>query len=323
MGVWELDALSVPVDGRVLEVVLAGPPDGMPLFVAPRDARRRGDVRSAGRDRRGARSAAHHLLASRDTAARDGTRAAPWPTALPTFVAVADALGYERFYSVGGSGGGPHSIACAALLPDRVIAAASIASPAPLDAEGFDWTAGMGQENVVELATAQSGDDEFEAYLDREADSMVGTSADEIVTVLGDVVSEVDRRALSGALGEFIVKEIGHALAPGVWGWFDDDRALFERLGVRAERASALRSPFGTAARTGSSRSRTASGWPRTSRRRGAPAPERRAPVAHRSVRMARSSTGCWLIDPSPSSPLDCAVRARNQGRPTGGFARR
>ena len=89
----------------------------------------------------------------------------------------------------------------------------------------------MGQENVVELATAQSGDDEFEAYLDREAESMVGTSADEIVTVLGDVVSEVDRRALSGALGEFIVKEIGHALAPGVWGWFDDDHALFKNWG--------------------------------------------------------------------------------------------
>jgi pimeloyl-ACP methyl ester carboxylesterase len=150
---------------------------------------------------------------------------------VPDVLAVADALGYERFYSVGGSGGGPHSIACAVLLPERVIAAASIASPAPLYAEGFDWTAGMGQENVVELATAQSGDDEFEAYLDREADSMVGTSAEEIVTVLGDVVSEVDRRALSGALGEFIVKEVGHALAPGVWGWFDDDRALFKNWG--------------------------------------------------------------------------------------------
>lgn len=32
--------------------------------------------------------------------------------------AVADALGIERFFTIGRSGGGPHSLACAALLPD-------------------------------------------------------------------------------------------------------------------------------------------------------------------------------------------------------------
>lgn len=230
MSVWELDALSVPVDGRMLEVVLAGPPGGIPLFVhhgTPGAAAMFDPLVEIGAER-----GLRHITYSRPGYGGSGRH--PDRTVadcVPDVLAVADALGYERFYSVGGSGGGPHSIACAALLPDRVIAAASIASPAPLDAEGFDWTAGMGQENVVELATAQSGDDEFEAYLDREAESMVGTSADEIVTVLGDVVSEVDRRALSGALGEFIVKEIGHALAPGVWGWFDDDHALFKNWG--------------------------------------------------------------------------------------------
>ena len=230
MSVWELDALSVPVDGRMLEVVLAGPPGGIPLFVhhgTPGAAAMFDPLVEIGAER-----GLRHVTYSRPGYGGSGRH--PDRTVadcVPDVLAVADALGYERFYSVGGSGGGPHSIACAALLPDRVIAAASIASPAPLDAEGFDWTAGMGQENVVELATAQSGDDEFEAYLDREAESMVGTSADEIVTVLGDVGSEVDRRALSGALGEFIVKEIGHALAPGVWGWFDDDHALFKNWG--------------------------------------------------------------------------------------------
>ena len=61
---------------------------------------------------------------------------------------------------------------------------------------------------------------------EEQAESMAGVSAEEIVTVLGDVVSEVDRRALSGALGEFIVRETAHALSAGVWGWFDDDRAI-------------------------------------------------------------------------------------------------
>ncbi len=39
-------------------------------------------------------------------------------------------------------------LACAALLPDLVIAAASLASPAPLRGEGLDCLAGMGQDNA-------------------------------------------------------------------------------------------------------------------------------------------------------------------------------
>src|SRR5476649_965370 len=37
--------------------------------------------------------------------------------------AILDALGIERFFTVGMSGGGPHALACAAILPERVIAA--------------------------------------------------------------------------------------------------------------------------------------------------------------------------------------------------------
>jgi pimeloyl-ACP methyl ester carboxylesterase len=226
MSLWELDAVSVTTDdGRVLEVVLAGPQDGKPLFVhhgTPGAAEMFDPLVEIGAER-----GLRHIAHSRP--GYGGSERHPMRTVadcIPDVVAIADALGYDRFYSIGGSGGGPHSIACAALLPERVIAAASIASPAPLDAEGLDWTAGMGEENVAELAAMRSADDEFEAYLDRQAQSMVGTSAQEIVTVLGDVVSEVDRQALSGALGEFIVRETNHALAGGVWGWFDDDRAI-------------------------------------------------------------------------------------------------
>ena len=71
-------------------------------------------------------------------------------------VAIADALGYDRFYCSGGSGGAPHSIACAALIPDRVIGVAAIATPAPFDAHGLDWMAGMGEENIKEYGTARA-----------------------------------------------------------------------------------------------------------------------------------------------------------------------
>ena len=46
------------------------------------------------------------------------------------------------------SSSGPHLLACAALLPDLVAAAASLASLAPADAEGLDWFERMVQHNV-------------------------------------------------------------------------------------------------------------------------------------------------------------------------------
>ena len=59
--------------------------------------------------------------------------------------AIADQLGIGRFYTVGWSGGGPHALACAALLGDRVIAAATLAGVAPRDAEGLGLACGHGR----------------------------------------------------------------------------------------------------------------------------------------------------------------------------------
>lgn len=65
--------------------------------------------------------------------------------------AVADTLGIERFSVVGSSGGGPHTIACAALLPDRVSGAVSFSSPAPFRTD-LDWFAGMASETALRAA---------------------------------------------------------------------------------------------------------------------------------------------------------------------------
>ena len=74
--------------------------------------------------------------------------------AAPDVAAILDHLGLDRFVMLGWSGGGPHALACAALLPDRCRAAASLAGVAPFDAEGLDFLAGMGPENVEEFGAA-------------------------------------------------------------------------------------------------------------------------------------------------------------------------
>ena len=66
---------------------------------------------------------------------------------------VVDALGIDRFATVGASGGGPHALACAALLRERVIAVAAIAAPAPY-AEDADWFVGMADDRALRAATA-------------------------------------------------------------------------------------------------------------------------------------------------------------------------
>ncbi len=55
---------------------------------------------------------------------------------------IVGSLGVERFVTMGASGGGPHALACAALLPDRVIGAVTLAGIAPYT-DTFDWYAGM------------------------------------------------------------------------------------------------------------------------------------------------------------------------------------
>ncbi len=149
--------------------------------------------------------------------------------------AIADALGIGRFLTAGGSGGGPHALACAALLPERVIAAATIAGVAPRHAEGLDWLEGMGQENHDELAAAEAGEAQLLAYLEPVAEEMVSATGAELYETLGELLSEVDRSALTGAFAEHFVAATRAGLEPGVYGWFDDDMALIGDWGFALE----------------------------------------------------------------------------------------
>lgn len=58
---------------------------------------------------------------------------------------VLDARDVDRVLAMGGSGGGPHALAAAALLPDRVAAVAVFASPAPF-VDTPTWWDGMADD---------------------------------------------------------------------------------------------------------------------------------------------------------------------------------
>lgn len=152
--------------------------------------------------------------------------------------AIAGALGLERLQVVGWSGGGPHALACAALLPGLVRSAATIAGVAPWGSAGLDWLDGMAEENRKEFGAALQGSAALESFLETASQGMREQRADTIVDALGGLVTEVDRRALDGPLAGYLATSLNQALSTGIWGWHDDDLAFARDWGFPLERIS-------------------------------------------------------------------------------------
>jgi pimeloyl-ACP methyl ester carboxylesterase len=96
------------------------------------------------------------------------------------------ALGIDRFVVSGGSGGGPHALACAALLPDRVIRCLADVSVAPYGAEGLDWLDGMAEGNVKEFGAALEGERPAAALCEDLRVTMVSRLGEGRLDFLGD-----------------------------------------------------------------------------------------------------------------------------------------
>jgi pimeloyl-ACP methyl ester carboxylesterase len=180
----------------------------------------------------GAERGLRHLSYSRpgygDSDRLPGRRAAD---CVEDVTAIVEALGIDSFVTVGWSGGGPHALACAALLPDRVRASATIAGVAPYSAEGLDWLDGMGDENLAEFAAAQAGEDALRGYLEKEAKTFGVVTAGDVLAAFGDLISEADRPALTGEFAEWAAAATRGALRTGIWGWFEDDMAFIQDWG--------------------------------------------------------------------------------------------
>ena len=147
-------------------------------------------------------------------------------------------LGADRCYTVGASGGGPHALACAALLADRVLACATVAGVGPFGTEGLDFLEGMGRENHAEFGAAMAGLAELQAYLEQEAQGFAGVTGEQVAAALGDLVSAVDVAALTGDFASYVAASFRQALANGIWGWFDDDLAFTRAWGFDLDRIS-------------------------------------------------------------------------------------
>jgi pimeloyl-ACP methyl ester carboxylesterase len=223
-----MERVDLP-DGRTLEYLVEGPADGRTLVL--HHGTPGGAVRSAPLADPALSLGYRIVYAGRPgyggSTPHPGRRVAD---VAADVTAVLDALGADDFVTLGWSGGGPHALACAALLGDRVERAACLVGLAPLGAAGLPraaWLAGMDADSARELEWADAGEDVLVRELTAQQEQMAAQLEADPGALFGDELSDGDRGFLERPEAmEAFRRIIPEQAAHGVYGWVDDTLAL-------------------------------------------------------------------------------------------------
>ena len=211
--------------GRTLDVFVSGE-DGAPLVIdlpgTPEGHRLSGGLEEAA-------AATGLRIASLARPGYAGSTRLPGRTVadvVPDVLAVADALGYERFAVMGSSGGGPHALACGALAADRCVAVAVVSSVGPWAATGLDFLDGMGEGNEIEFGAALEGEEPLRELLVLWREEILAAGEQGTFASLQSVLSPPDQKVMTGDFARHMHESFSLALENGVDGWGDDDLAF-------------------------------------------------------------------------------------------------
>lgn len=212
-------------DGRELRIIEADQLDGVPVLLhkGTPGSELLQDAWVEDAQSRGMRLISYDRPGYSDSTPHPGRKVA---NAADDVVTIADALGLDRLAVWGFSGGGPHALACAALLPDLVVAAAVFGSLAPYSAPGLDWYAGMGEDNVTEFNVARQGRDAYAQFIETAALSLLDASPAALLEGLHSLLSPVDAAVLTADNAEFLFNDFCAGIRQRRDGWIDDGIAL-------------------------------------------------------------------------------------------------
>ena len=222
-------------DGRILAVAEWGDPNGIGLFALHGTPGGRISywVDPGIYARYGLRRLTLDRPGYGDSTRQRGRSVADITTDIAT---IADALGVGEFAVTGGSGGGPHALAVAALMGGRALRCLADVSIAPYGAPGLDFLDGMNDGNIAEFNAALAGEHVLRGLLERERTTTLGRLADGNSNFLGDdyEMSEADQAQMAKHLTR-IAHHMTDCLRPGVDGWIDDDIAFTRPWGFEVE----------------------------------------------------------------------------------------
>ncbi|HET9091418.1 MAG TPA: alpha/beta hydrolase [Acidimicrobiales bacterium] len=223
-------------DGRVLEVRTSGPEDGIALVFHHGTPGSATPLRALERaaQARGLRLVSFSRPGYGGSSRRSGRRIVD---VVADTAAVLEALGVERCLVAGWSGGGPHALACAARL-EQVSAALVVAGVGPYGADGLDFLAGMGEDNLVEFGAALEGEERLRDHLVLAAAAMSQSTGSDVKAALESLLAEADRGVLTGEVADDLASMFTEAVAGGVEGWLDDDLAFTAPWGFSLEEIS-------------------------------------------------------------------------------------
>lgn len=217
-------------DGRNLDVFVSGPPTGQVLVFHH-------GTPGSGTHFLAVSAAAHRLGLRLATASRPGYSDSTRKKGRSARDVVADTeavlnfVGVGRCFVAGWSGGGPHALACGALLPNRVAGVTVIASVAPYSADGLDWTAGMSQDNIEEFSLARQGEAALRSGLDVGRPQILQATPADLLAAFSSVRPTGDRTVAMQEYAEDLVASLHEGLRVGADGWLDDDLAIMKPWG--------------------------------------------------------------------------------------------
>ncbi|MFI9583250.1 alpha/beta fold hydrolase [Streptomyces sp. NPDC052236] len=221
-------------DGRSLAVELRGNPRGRPVFLLHGTPGSR-----LGPAPRGAvlyRLGVHLITFDRPGyGASDRLPGRSVASAAADVEAIANELGFKEFAVVGRSGGAPHALACAALLPERAVRTAALVGLAPRDAQGLDWFEGMTESNVREYVNAAAGHHQLSAALEFRTVTIRADPRASVAAMRHGLPASDREIVADSGIRAMLVRNFAEGLRSSAAGWIDDVMAFSSAWQFRPE----------------------------------------------------------------------------------------
>jgi pimeloyl-ACP methyl ester carboxylesterase len=218
-------------DGRQLSYIERGAPDGFPVFhfhgAASCMLEAPGGTDASASARAGVRLIAFDRPGYGGSARRGGRRVVDCASDVEQ---LADALGIARFAVSGWSMGGPHALACAVALPDRVCAVAVMSGAAPRQAPGGVRALAPFETVMMPLSRWMPPVAAGALLLSRRSARRHPDRWLKSLTTSA-ITAAPDRALLTGVLAPAAVDNYNAAVAHGVFGIVDDYRAVMRDWG--------------------------------------------------------------------------------------------